>query len=308
MNNIPSQSHCEEANIKMPTKDYYKILGVEKGANEKDIKAAYRKKARQWHPDVNPGNNEAEERFKEISEAYEVLSDDKKRRQYDMFGTVGQGGGPNFQEGFQTIHFDLNDIFGNFFGGGGVQTGPRMHPPQNLEYEMDITLEEAFAGVEKSLTLAVEELGENGTPMQTTRKVKVKIPAGIGEGQRVRVAGQGIAGSSGRRGDLMVNIHILPHKRFTREGDNLIVSLPVFFTVAALGGKADVPTLGKSVKMTVPPGTQTDQKFRLRGEGMPRIRGGGRGDLYAVAKITVPKQISPKQRELLAQLADMGEK
>ena len=159
-------------------------------------------------------------------------------------------------------------------------------------------------GSGKSDLEACPECHGRGT-QASTHKVTVKVPAGIADGQRIRVAGHGAAGTSGRRGDLLVTAKILPHKNFERKGDDLYTNVQVYFTTAAIGGKVDIPTLKGSVKMTIPPGTQSDQKFRLRGEGMPRLRDGGRGDLYAVAKVTVPKQITPRQRELLAQLAEM---
>jgi molecular chaperone DnaJ len=346
----------------MASKDYYKVLGVDRKAGEKEIKAAYRKQARKWHPDVNPGNKQAEERFKEISEAYQVLSDPKKRRMYDQFGTTFDRG-PDFAQQFQGFDFGnlnlggLGDVFSRFFAGGA---GPRPTPPQDIEFPLNLSLEEAFSGVSKTLSLAVDEpcaackgrgtrpgrsfgpcpvCGGSGTttgllpgmgmPCQacggtgntneeacpdcrgsgrrsSKRSVTVSIPAGVADQQRVRVAGQGAAGSSGRRGDLYVKVHVLPHAAFERKGDDLHTDAPVYFTTAALGGKVDVKTMTGSVRMTVPAGTQSGQKFRLRGEGMPRLRGGGRGDLYARVRVTLPKKLTPRQQDLLAELAELG--
>ncbi len=348
----------------MPGKDYYAVLGVGRNATDKEIKAAYRKKARQFHPDVNPGNKDAEEKFKEVSAAYEVLSDPQKRKMYDTFGAnyeQAQQAGERFQD-FDLGGFrfgDLGDIFSQFMRGQGGPT-TTVRPPQDIQYESEITLEEAYAGVTKAITLQLDEpcAGCSGTGsraggkrrtcstcggrgaigglfgMQSAcpecggsgqtdrevcseckgrgatpgrRKVTVKIPAGVADGQKVRVAGQGVAGSSGRKGDLYVVVRVRPHDKFRREGDDLHVEVPVYFTTAALGGEVQVPTMRGQVRMTMPPGTQCGQKFRLRGEGMPRLRGQGRGDLYATAKVTIPKRLSVKQRELFTQLAELGE-
>lgn len=349
--------------MNMAGKDYYAVLGVDRKAQEKEIKAAYRKKARQWHPDVNPGNKEAEEKFKEISQAYETLSDPEKRKLYDQFGadyphTGGAGG-------FQDINFgggmgiDLGEIFGRFFHNGGPETRVRSTPPQNIEYSLDLTLEDAFKGMQKTLTFSVDDpcqvchgvgvrstgsmrtcprcggagasqrgafqvpcdmchgsgrtnqepctdCGGKGTK-PATRTVSVKIPAGVGDGQKVRVAGQGIAGSSGKRGDLFVLVQVRPHSVFRREGEDIHATVAVPLTTAVLGGKITVPTMTGNVEMTVPAGTQPDQKFRLRGEGMPRLRGGGRGDLFAHIEVRLPRKLTDRHIQLFQELREMGE-
>ncbi len=377
-------------------KDYYKLLGVEKNAGEKDIKSAYRKLARKYHPDVNPNDKAAEEKFKDISEAYEVLSDADKRRKYDQFGdqwkmySQGGGGGGGFPggagapggygggfpEGFRVDiggggGADLGDLFATLFGdmetgrgGRGGGAGPRMRTrtqaPQrgpDTEASLTVSLEDAYAGATRSLSLSVPEacaacrgqgvrstgtshtcpacagtgkqgrgfLGMGGVcdmcggtgqtdlencptcrgagQVEKSRRVEVKIPAGVSEGQRIRLAGQG-AGGPGGAGDLYLAVHIEPHPMFERKGDDLYVDVPVPYTDAALGGEAKVPTLkGTRLTMNLPAGTQSGQTFRLGGQGMPRLRGGGTGDLYARAKITVPKTLSARERDLLTELS-----
>ncbi|MBC8101538.1 MAG: J domain-containing protein [Cytophagales bacterium] len=331
-------------------KDYYKLLGVEKTASEKEIKSAYRKLARKHHPDVNPGDKAAEEKFKDISEAYEVLSDTDKREKYDRFGdqwksysqTDGAaGGGQGFPSGFggfpggaggagyrveyggQAVDEsgNLSDLFATLFGDSGPG-GPRgfsggrrttspfgagatarspSAPPRkgnDAEAPITVTLEEAFRGGTRGLTLQAQS-GD--------RRVEVKIPAGVRDGQKIRLSGQGSPGPAGP-GDLLLNVLIAAHPTFERKGDDLYVDVPVSYLDAALGGKAAVPTMeGSRLTMTVPPGTQTSQAFRLGGQGMPRLREPGRGDLYARVKITVPKTLSPREQELLTELRNAAD-
>lgn len=292
-------------------KDYYKILGVSKSATEKDIKQAYRRLARKYHPDVNPGDKQAEEKFKEVSEAYEILSDSDKRTKYDQFGqywqqmgSAGPGPGrpPGGEQGFDGFNFDIGgaggfgDIFEVIFGNraGRQSGGARREAPkgQDLEYEMEVTLEEAFHGATKKLTL-------NG------KKVEVKVPKGVKEGSRIRLAGQGSPGFGGKRGDLYLIAKMRPHSKFERKGDDLYVDVEIPFTVGALGGDVQVPTLTGTASMKVLEGTSSGRVFRLGGQGMPKLSGTGRGDLYARAKLVVPKRLSDRQRELLTELASI---
>ena len=326
-------------------KDYYSVLGVSKSATDKEIKSAFQKLARKYHPDVNPGDQSAENRFKEVSEAYDVLSDADKRKKYDQYGDQwkaysqagpgGQGypggfpGGGGFRVdygGGDAQFADLNDLFATLFGeqgmgGGGVGRGSGGRNPfsgfrgggggapqkgQDIEASMTISLEDAFHGATRSLSLNVPsgryDLDRGGTNL-TSRRVEVKIPAGVAEGQKIRLTGQGGDGPGGR-GDLYLVVHIAPHPAFERKGDDLYVDVPIPYTDAALGGEAKVPTLkGTRLSMRIPGGTQSGQAFRLGGQGMPRLRGGGSGDLYARAKITVPKDLSERERELLEELA-----
>lgn len=330
-------------------KDYYQLLGVDKNASEKEIKSAYRKLARKYHPDVNANDKAAEEKFKDISEAYEVLSDTEKREKYNRFGDQwkaysqsggtpgGQGGYPGGFGGFpggggsggHRVEYggpnggdapDLSDLFASLFGdaafggaGGGRRTGgnpfaggsgggfrtaaPPPRKGDDADAPITITLEEAFRGGTRALTLQ--------TP-SGNRRVDVRIPAGVKEGQKIRLAGQGNPGSAGA-GDLFLNVSISPDSKFERRGDDLYVDVPVNYLDAALGGKASVPTMeGSRLSMTIPAGTQTGQSFRLGGQGMPRLREGGRGDLYARIKITVPKTLSDHERDVLTELRQGG--
>ena len=324
-------------------KDYYALLGVGKTANEKEIKAAYRKLARKYHPDVNPGDNAAEEKFKQVSEAYEVLSDKEKREKYDQFGdqwqAYSQGGGQGypgagagaqgFPGGFRVEYGgqgneqygNLDDLFSTLFGGmdmGGMGGGSRMgerfggmrqaapRRGQDVEANLTVSLEEAFSGTTRSLSLSVPtgryDLSQS-RDASTTRKVEVKIPAGVADGQKIRLAGQGGGGEAGA-GDLFLVVSVAPSKIFERKGDDVTVDVPVSFSAAALGGQAKVPTLkGTRLTMTIPAGAQSGQSFRLGGQGMPKLKGGGAGDLYARIKITVPKNLTDRERELITELA-----
>jgi DnaJ-class molecular chaperone len=302
-------------------RDYYEVLGVPRTATQKEIKAAFRKLARQHHPDVNPGDGAAAERFKEINEANEVLSDPEKRKKYDQFGPdwrqyeqsekAGRPGGSPFGQGPRveyrtTTPEDLEDLFGSdspfseFFhdvygrgqagGRRGFDMGPI--PGEDVQAETTITLEEAFRGTERTLELQTPD---------GRRRVEVKIPPGIGDGARVRVAGQGTPGlNGGPPGDIFVRVHVRPHPVFRREG----VQVPL--DVALLGGEVLVPTLrGSSVSLRVPPETQNGTRLRLRGLGMPRVRGGGQGDLYAEVDVRLPVPMPPEARELAEKLMEV---
>jgi curved DNA-binding protein len=303
-------------------KDYYATLGVQPTATQKEIRSAYRKLARQHHPDVNPGNAEAEQRFKEINEAHEVLSDTEKRRTYDETRARWQrgerwqesrprGGGAPFGQRPDVEYRsmspeDLEDLFGggdpfsdffhDMFGRGtssarGGARGSRTAPPrrgEDVEAETEVTLEEAYNGTTRTV-----DFGDG-------RRIEVRIPPGIADGARVRAAGQGGAGrGQGAAGDLYVRVHVLPHPLFRREGDDLYVRVPVPVDVALLGGEVPVPTLrGTTAQLRVPPDTQNGARLRLRGLGMPRLRGGGNGDLIAEVDVRLPVPLTPELRSL----------
>ena len=315
-------------------KDYYATLGVARTASEKEIHSAFRKLARQHHPDVNQGDKGAEQRFKEINEAHEVLGDPEKRKKYDELGPRWQeyeaweragkpgpnpfgGAGPGGSFEYRTVSpEELQDLFGDsapfsdffqtFFGGGFGGTGAsgartRFQTPrarsrpiarrgEDVEGEVGISLEEAHGGVSRTVEIA----GEDGT----TRRVEVRIPAGIHDGARVRAAGQGARGSGGGgAGDLFIRVRIHPHGVFTRQGDNVLITVDVPLHVAVAGGTVGVPTpRGTTAQLTVQPGTQNGAKLRLRGLGMPRLRGGDSGDLIAELSVRLP---APPPAELV---------
>lgn len=314
--------------------DYYATLGVPKTATQKEIKAAFRKLARTHHPDLNANNPDAERRFKEINEAHEVLGDPEKRKRYDEVGPryreyeqwerAGRpgpnpfaggapggfatgGGDGSFQyrtvtpEEMENLFGDA-DPFSDFFhsmfgraGGGRTRRATVQRRGEDVEGEVAVTLEEAYAGT----TRTVEMSGPSGT-----RRVEVRIPAGIGDGALVRAAGQGGAGSGGgSAGDLHLRVRVTPHPRFQRDGADLRCRVPVPLDVALLGGDVAVPTLrGTTAQLHVPAGTQNGARLRLRGLGMPRLRGGTHGDLYAEVDVRLPATVSPAARELAEQL------
>jgi curved DNA-binding protein len=287
----------------MDYKDYYKILGVERKASEGDIRKAYRKLAMQYHPDRNPGDKQAEERFKEINEAYQVLSDSKKRDHYDRLGSDysnwqrrGAPGDFNWDQyggypGGTRVDFgDMDDVFGGgfsdffrtIFGIRGEEPGSRHSQAQGYQQELEISLDEAYKGATRVL--------------QTDGKQKqVRIPAGVRTGSKVRVAGAGPNGL-----DLYLMIDVKDDKRFERRGNDLHTTATVSVFTAILGGEADVETLNGKVKLNIPAGTQPEQVFRLTGRGMPHVKNSNeKGDLYVHLKVQIPKYLSAKQRELL---------
>jgi curved DNA-binding protein len=294
-------------NTVMDYKDYYKILGVERKATTDDIRKAYRKLAKQYHPDYNPNNKQAEERFKEINEAYEVLSDSKKRSHYDRLGSDYSqwqqrgnpgnfnwdqyGGFPGGSGGTRMNMDDLNEMFGGggfsdffqtIFGmGGGARPAARSQP-QGYQQELEITLEEAYKGTQRRI--------------QTDDKEKiVRIPAGVRTGSKVRVAGAGPNGL-----DLYLIVNVAEDKKFERQSNDLHTTATVNVFTALLGGEAEVETMEGKIKLNIPAGTQPDQVFRLAGRGMPHLKNPKeKGDLFVKLKIQIPKYLSAKQRELL---------
>ena len=306
----------------MEYKDYYRILGVSRNASQEEIKRAYRRLARQFHPDVNPGDKEAEERFKEINEAYEVLSDPQKRRQYDQLGASWRqwqrmGGATGGFEDFarqwfgqanprvQYVNLDdlfgqgsLGDLFDLLFGLGAARGRTTWQPPrrgQDLEAEVELTLEEAFHGTTRRV-----ERGDG-------RIVTVRIPPGARTGSRVRLAGQGEPGRGGAPpGDLYLTVKVKPHPVFRREGDDLWRDVDVDLYTAVLGGEVPVETLNGTVRLKIPAGTSGGKAFRLRGKGMPNPQNPSRrGDLYAVVRVKVPTRLTSRERALFRELAKL---
>ena len=350
-------------------KDYYEVLGLSKGAGDDEIKKAYRKLAKKYHPDMNPGDAEAEVKFKEVNEAYSVLSDAEKKSRYDQFGhagvdpNFGAGGGGGFGGfgGFGGMDFDMGDIFSSFFGGGGGRSG-RNGPIRgdDILVRLVIDFEEAAFGCKKEINFPRTETcsdcggsgAEKGTHpetcskcggsgqiriqqrtmlgmMQTTRpcdvcggtgkiiktpcktcrgtgverknkKFETSIPAGINDGGRILLRGQGHAGKrGGENGDLLVEINIRPHPVFTRRGNDIFCEVPVSFAEATLGGEIQIPTLEGKESYKLPEGTQTGTQFTLKGRGVQVIHSNRRGNLYFTVQIEVPKNLSSKQKELL---------
>lgn len=317
----------------MNEKDYYKILGVDKKASEEEIKKAYRKLAMKYHPDRNKGDKKAEERFKELSEAYAVLSDKEKKKQYDTYGSAGFQQRYSQEDIFQG--FDFSNLFREFGLGGGFENlfgqraghprgGYRTHtfsrggsPYDNGDpyaqyggagrpqrgsdqmYELTITLKEAAFGAEKQLSFPSDKQME---------KVMVKIPPGISTGKKLRIPGKGETGlGGGPAGDLFIQIKVQEDPVFKLEDNNLVVEKEITFTEAALGAKVEVPTLeGKSLQVKVPPGTQAFSKLRLKGYGLPLLGEKGKGDQFVKILVRVPRKLTDHQKKLLEELAKEG--
>ena len=290
-------------------KDYYKVLGVTDEASQPEITKAYRQLARELHPDANPGNDAAEERFKEVSAAYDVIGDEDTRGQYDEvrrmgpmaggFGPGPQPGGPdgfNFQAGGE----DLGDLLSGLFGGGrspfGQPNGPRKGRDQ--EAQIRLSFDEAVNGLTTTVSLT-------GSPGNPPRDIKVRIPSGVDDGQRIRLKEQGGPGvNGGPDGDLFVIVRVGTHKVFDRDGPHLTLTLPITFAEAALGADISVPTFdGESVKLRIPAGTQSARTFRVRGRGVRTSR--LTGDLLVTVEVAVPTNLSSEQREALEQFADI---
>lgn len=361
-------------------RDYYEVLGLNKGASDDEIKKAFRKMAKQYHPDLHPDDKEAEAKFKEINEAYEILSDSDKKARYDQFGFAGVDpsygagtGGSGFGgfSGFSDFG-DLGDIFGSIFGGGfGGGTRSNRNAPRQGERivtNLRISFEEAAFGCKKEIQVSrVEECdechgsgcAEGTTPevcsrckgsgtvvtqqrtafgmMQSTsecpschgkgkiihqpcqrckgngkirrnKKITVDVPAGIDDEQSINLRGQGHAGyNGGGNGDLYVTVSIAPHSDFTRDGNSVYYDMPISFVQAALGAEVQVPTLDGKVKYSIPEGTQNGDVFRLRGKGIPYLRGNGRGDQFVTVSVVTPTHLSEEQKELLRQFAGLEE-
>ncbi|ANM31536.1 hypothetical protein ABI59_21165 [Acidobacteria bacterium Mor1] len=304
----------------MTNKDFYEVLGVPRDADEKAIKAAYRKLARQYHPDLNQGDQGAEQKFKEVSEAFAVLSDPEKRAKYDRGGA--QAFGPDFNP-FQGMGFDfrtagggaqgfpdLSELFEAFGMGGGAGMGGRGRPRAQKGQSLELEVEVAFADAVKGATLQMQvprRVWRGGGFQRVEERIKVRVPAGIGDGGKVRLAGKGDEGmGGGPAGDVFLVVRVTPDSTFRREGQNLVVDVPVGFATAALGGQADVPTLDGSAKINIPAGTASGQRFRLKGRGVPGRNGSAAGDLLAVLQIAPPKDLDPKSRELIEEFAKLN--
>ena len=317
--------------------DYYQVLGVDKKAAADEIKKAYRKLALKWHPDKNPNNKAAEEKFKKISEAYAVLSDAKKREQYDQFGSADQfrqqysqedifrdfdldeilrsfgfggargGGRTTFRtsrRGGGGARDDYDDPFAGLFGGGGMGGGRQQYANmpqkgQDAEYNLSISLEESVFGADKKISFQLENRIED---------INVKIPAGISSGKKLRLPGKGLSGyNGGPSGDLYLNVNVMPHPIYARDGNDLYIEKTIKFTQAALGTTIDVPTLeGATKRIKIAPGTQNNTKIRMKGYGVPGLKGATKGDQYVKINVDVPKKLSDRQMKLIQQLADDG--
>lgn len=354
----------------MSNQDFYETLGIARSASEDDIKKAYRKLAMKYHPDRNPDNKDAEEKFKEIQKAYDILSDPQKKAAYDRFGHAGvdpnnMGGGDGFGGfggfGGGASGFDFGDIFSQMFGAGGGGGRQQSHQGADLQYQIDISLEEAAQGLKKQITIPTYEEcdvchGSGAKPgtsastcrtchgsgtvhvrqaifqiqqtcptchgsgkeikdpchkcrgdgrVKATKTVEVNIPAGIDDGQRIRLSGEGEPGSNGAPpGDLYIHVGVKEHKVFQRDPNNptdLHCELPISFPTAALGGEVEVPTLNGRVKMNIPAGTQNGKQLRVKGKGVKHLRSSQIGDLYCHVIVETPVNLTDRQKELLAE-------
>ncbi len=349
--------------------DLYETLGVSRGASAEEIKKAYRKLARRHHPDANPGDKDAEDRFKEVQNAYDILSDDEKRKQYDMFGAGGPqmgGAGPG---GVRYEQFDLGDlggfgdVFSSLFGGGGGRAHTRAMRGGDIEAALNLSFEDSLRGAETRVPVEVDaacsicagsgakpgtspktcpECGGRGVVAESqgpfaisqpcrrcrgagmiiekpcptcrgmgqvrrTKQYKVKIPAGVKDGTRIRLKGKGEPGlNGGPPGDLFVVTRVAASKLFERRGADLIVEVPVTYPEAALGATVEVPTPDGKISLKVPAGSESGKLLRVRGQGAPKLKGSGRGDLLARVRVTVPKKLNKAEKEALEQLKSVS--
>ncbi len=312
------------------SEDYYKILGVDKNSSADDIKKAYRKLALKWHPDKNPNNKSSEENFKKISEAYAVLSDSEKRKNYDMFGSADQfrqrysqedifkdfdlddilrsfgfggfkrGGTRTFRTtGGGGFNYSGGDPFSDIFGGGSQRFSHTLQKGQDLQYNLSITLEESVFGVDKKLALQKEDRVE---------EINIKIPPGINAGKKLRLTGKGASGlDGGPPGDLYLNISILPHPIFARDGNDLYIEKTINFTQAVLGITIEIPTLdGATKRIKVPPGTQNNTKIRMKGYGVSGLKSISKGDQFVKITVEIPKKLNERQAQLIKKLSEEG--
>ncbi|MEX1034232.1 MAG: curved DNA-binding protein [Cellvibrionaceae bacterium] len=305
----------------MEFKDYYKILGVEPTADTKSIKTAYRKLARKYHPDVSE-QHDAEDRFKEVTEAYEVLDDTKKRAEYDELRQYGQHGqqfkpppgwesASGFDAGSSQFEGDFSDFFESIFGGAQRQsTGGRRRyggfssPGQDVEVEMPIFLEDTLSEESKEINYSLPHYDLNGTRLEDVKKtLRVKIPKGVANGERIRLKDQGAPGvGEGPAGDLYLRIRLVPHPLFDVEGHNLVITVPLAPWEAALGTKITVPTLQGKIQLTIPANSQSGQRLRIKGRGLPGKL--SQGDLHAVLNVVMPPSVTEEANSLWRQLAD----
>ena len=327
----------------MAKKNYYDLLGIKRDASQQEIKQAYRRLARKHHPDVNPNDKSAEAKFKEINEAYEVLSDKEKRQKYNQFGDQWQHADQFAQAGWQqapqwdfgssggrggtTFHFSgggIDSLFDDLLRGGGADTFRRRSQPKrgrDIESPVEITLEEAYHGTKRTLSLQVDEpcasCGGTGRiqnvpcsacrgagVVRNIKRIEVKIPAGVNNGSRVRIAGKGQPGYGGANGDLYLQISVKTHPLFERKSDDLYVDVTVPLTVAMLGGEVQVSTPKGKLSLKIPPETQNGRIFRLAGQGMPHLGSSSRGSIFARVKVVLPTKLSEPEKELFKKLGE----
>jgi molecular chaperone DnaJ len=359
----------------MAKRDYYEVLGISRGASPQEVKRAYRKLARKFHPDVNPGDKTAEAKFKEITEANETLNDPEKRRRYDQFGhegfASGAGRGPEPGSGFGGFDFnfdvgsggmgDLGDLLSDFLGGHGRRQPSAPDRGEDLNYSLDIDFETAIRGLTTEISIQRHSRcsacggsgARSGSPLEVcpdcggsgrrgrgfgrsaqacprcrgngkisrdacpacggkgttfgTERIAVKIPPGVDTGSRIRVQGKGEAGvNGGPPGDLYIITRVRPHPVLERKGDNLYLEVPITIAEAGLGARIDVPTVDGRTTMRIPPETSSGQVFRLRGKGVPHLKGGGHGDQFVTVKIVAPKNLDTRSQELLREFARLN--
>jgi molecular chaperone DnaJ len=325
----------------MAGKDYYQILGVNRNASEKEIKQAYRRLARKHHPDLNPGDKSAEAKFKEINAAYEVLSNPENRKKYDQFGDkweyaeqFAKAGGQervrwDFGRGGKTFEYgdinDFGDIFSSLFGDSGIGSRMRRGPQrgQDVESLIEVSLEEAYHGSKRVIQLQTAEpctacggTGRVGNRVCTIcngagakvipKRLEVKIPVGVRDGSRIRIAGEGGPGrAGGSKGDLYLVVKVLPHQLFERKGDDLYADVSVSLATAVLGGEVKLPTLNGNLSLKIPPETQNGKVFRLAGKGMPHVGDANYGNMFAKVKVVLPTNLTKEERQLFERLRSL---